>query len=154
MGFSTEDWALHPKTGICTRRLGFAPDYLALLPTTGLCSRLLEFHPTTGLSSEYRVFDPNPKKLTQFRPTYFHSLFLWDPGPLSIAHSHMFHSTTELRPDYWSFNVTTGKAAQSRTEKPITDVRCGSVPVRPKAAPAKSRCTDCTVALVRTGRTE
>ena len=76
LGSAPEDWALHPKTGLFTRRLSFAPDDWALHPTTGLCNRLLGFATddwalqpttglctsTTGLSSEYRAFDPNLKK--------------------------------------------------------------------------------------------
>ena len=38
-------WALHPKTGLCTRLLGFALDYWALHPTTGLWTRQVGFAP-------------------------------------------------------------------------------------------------------------
>ena len=68
-------YATKKKLTHLPRRLRFSPDYWVFHPTTGLCTRRLGLHPTTGLSAEYRVFDPNLKKLTQYRPTYFHGLF-------------------------------------------------------------------------------
>ena len=78
---------LRPTTGLCTRPVDLAADYFILLGhapdcVLGFHPRLVDFapnhwalHPTTGLLSECQVFCPSPKKLTQFRPMCFHSLF-------------------------------------------------------------------------------
>ena len=92
LGFAPDYWAFHPTTGLCTRRLGFAPDYWtspdywALYPT-----------PTTGLSSEYRVFDPNPKSPHSSDQRTFMGHFPLNPGPLLMAYSHIYVNLGEAK---------------------------------------------------------
>ena len=74
-GLSTDSWAFQPATGPSKRLLGLATDYWLFNRLLGFSSDDWALHPTTGLLSEYRVFYPNPKKSTQFRPMYFHKPF-------------------------------------------------------------------------------